>query len=243
MQIIKKHTIPEYASIIKKGQSDAIKLIPETRYLVNNIKIGNTGINGEPDGIRLGKCHQSFNGSNKIYVSKTLLEMYEPNDYMDEKIRATIVHEYVHVSTTVYAYNKKPLSMYLSILRGNQRSLEKQLIEEFYSEHKNNLFAKYIEEKRAGEDIPSELISEAYESVYSKDEYMDEAQAIVKDYQKVLNQKPKVPIIVFVVLTKLRNIVHNILLIPMVLMETLMYVTFALITFRALMELLSTVGA
>lgn len=243
MQIIKKKTMTEYESMIKKGQKDAIKLFPETRYLVNNIKIGNTGINGELDGYRLGKCEKTNDGSNKIYISKTILEQYEPNDNMDQEIRATVVHEYAHVSNTIYAYNKSPLSMYLTILRGNQRSLEKHLIEEFYNKHKNKKFTKYIERKREGEDIPTELISEAYESVYCKDENMDEAQDIVKDYQMSLEQRPKVPIIVFVWLTRIRNIGLSILLIPMVLMETLMclmYATIAISIFKALMEIIST---
>lgn len=189
--------LPEYEESIKKGIADADNYFPDVKDFIKEIKIGNAGLNGESDGTRLGKCNNLTYGLCEITLSEKILSEKHPDRNMDEEIRSTIVHEYAHASQSVYAYKKAPMLMYLSLITQGHRKVERRYIEEFAEKYEKTDFGLYIWIKRIGEDIASELISEAYESVYCNDEYAEEAKIIVMEYEQVIKSKPLIPIVIF----------------------------------------------
>lgn len=238
----KSQILPEYAVAIQNGIKTADNLFPEAKYVIRKLEIGNAGLYDEADGTRLGKCLHCYDGFSEIYLSKTILSEHHPLRDMDDEIGASIVHEYAHSTSTIYAYNSNPLRMYLSLLIRNQLDLESRYIEEFYEKHKDKFFAKHIAFKRLGEDVPAELIPEAFESVYLNDRYSDEAQEITEDYQNTLNKKTVIPFRFFVILLHIRNITETVLMIPTALFlafSSLICVSVMFSIFKSLMEVIS----
>ena len=208
-----KTILSEYEDSIRKGKALADSIFPDVKYIINDFRIGNTGMYGGPDGERLGLYTPRPTGFCDITLSESILSKAWPFKNMEEEITSTIVHEYAHASFTVYAYKSDPIKMYLSLIFNNQRKIEREYIDQLWSKYKDSDFEKYVISIREGEDPTSELISEALQSVCRRDEHEDEAKVICEDYKEIIDKEIAVPISVFIAMCKIKPLLMPILLI------------------------------